>query len=104
MRSKASGSATTAYSPQSDIEYHEYMLTVLRYCCGLDPTADCTIDDLVGAITELHPKRSVEGSQDNLDVEKYEPAYLFTQKYRVSLLRSARRVWRGYTIAKAQVA
>lgn len=103
MRSKTQGSTTPIYDAQASVDDYEYFLTVWLYCCGLDPLTPHTIDEIVEAIVDLYPKPPYEGVRDNLDIEQYEPVYLFTQKYRVALLRSSRRVWRWLTMSKAQV-
>lgn len=103
MRSKTQGSTTRIYDAQAAVDDYEYFLSVCLFACGLDPAGAHTIDEIVETITALYPKPPFEGVRDNLGIEQYEPVYLFTQKYRVSLLRSSRRVWRWLTMAKAQV-
>lgn len=103
MRSKTQGSATPLYDPQAAVDDYEYFLSICLYSCGLDPSSTYTIEEIVDAITAMYPKSPFDGISDNLDIEQYEPVYLFTQKYRVSLLRSSRRVWRWLTMSRAQV-
>lgn len=103
MRSKVSGDPTPLYDPVAGLEDREQVLAFVCYCLGIDPTAPYTIDDIVNTASEVYTRRPNEGDPTNLGIEAYEPSYLFQQKYRVSLLRTARRMWRWKTLDEAKV-
>lgn len=103
MRRKTQGDPTPLYDPQASLEDRQQMLAFLCYSLGIDPLGAYTIDDLVLSAGEMYQKQRIEGTVENLGIEAYEPVYLFMQKYRVSLLRTSRRVWRAKTIDQARL-
>lgn len=103
MRKKVQGDSTPLYDPVAALEDRTQILAFLCYSLGIDPNSNYTIDDLVLAAGEMYQKPPVEGAPEDLGIETYEPVYLFMRKYRVSLLRSCRRVWRAKTLDQARI-